>query len=102
MSEGPSFEELMRRVRAGDDEAAALLVRRYESAIRRTIRFRLVDARLRRLCDSMDLCQSILASFFLRAASGQYELDTPEQLIKLLTAMARNKVADEADKQRAA
>jgi RNA polymerase sigma factor (sigma-70 family) len=102
MPDGPSFEELMQRVRAGDDAAATLLVRRYETAIRRTVRFRLVDARLRRLCDSMDICQSILASFFFRAASGQYELDTPEQLLKLLAAMARNKVADEADKQRAA
>jgi RNA polymerase sigma factor (sigma-70 family) len=102
MDEGPSFAELMRRVRAGDDAAAALLVRRYESAIRRTVRFRLVDTRLRRVCDSMDICQSILASFFFRAASGQYELDTPEQLLKLLAVMARNKVADEADKQRAA
>ena len=102
MDEGPSFAELMQRVRAGDEAAAALLVRRYESTIRRTVRFRLVDARLRRVCDSMDLCQSVLASFFFRAASGQYELATPEQLLKLLAAMARNKVADEADRQRAA
>ena len=34
-----------------------------------------------------------MASFFIRAASGQYELDSPEQLQKLLAAMAKNKLA---------
>ena len=52
MSEAPDFEELIRRVRAWDQEAAAELVRRYEPAIRRAARIRLVDSRLRRLFDS--------------------------------------------------
>src|SRR5262249_33892073 len=46
--------------------------------------------------DSMDICQSVLASFFVRAACGQYELQTPEQLLALLTTMARNKLATHA------
>ncbi len=66
------------------------------------MRFRLTDPGLRRTCDSLDVCQSVLASFFVRAASGQYELDTPEQLVKLLTAMARNKLLNQARHQRAA
>src|SRR5438093_23624 len=41
MSEDLSFPELVRRVRAGDEDAAAELVRRYEPAIRRSIRLRL-------------------------------------------------------------
>jgi RNA polymerase sigma-70 factor (ECF subfamily) len=49
----------------------------------------------------MDICQSVLASFFLRAASGQYEIETPGQLLKLLAAMARNKLAFQARKHRA-
>src|SRR5262249_10233732 len=65
------------------------------------VRFRLADARLGPLLDSMDICQSVLASFFIRAASGQYELETPEQLLKLLAAMARNKLASQARKQHA-
>ncbi len=47
---------------------------------------------MRAVLDSMDICQSVLKSFFVRAASGQYELDQPEDLQKLLTAMARNKL----------
>jgi DNA-directed RNA polymerase specialized sigma24 family protein len=96
MSEESTFEELIRRVRAWDQDAAAELVRRYESTIRRAVRFRLADARLGNLLDSMDICQSVLRSFFLRAASGQYDLGSPEKVLGLLTAMARNKLASQA------
>ena len=102
MSEEPSFRELIGRVRRGDQQAAAELVRRYEPAIRRAVRFRLTDPRLRRTCDSLDVCQSVLLSFFVRAALGQYDLDTPEQLLRLLTAMARNKLLNQARAQQAA
>jgi len=90
------FQDLIRRVRAGDERAASELVRRYEPAIRRAARVRLVDTRLNRLLDSMDICQSVLASFFVRAALGQYELETPDQLLKLLATMTRNKLANQA------
>jgi RNA polymerase sigma-70 factor (ECF subfamily) len=101
MSEVEDFQELIRRVRAGDEDAAAELVRHYEPAIRRAVRFRLGDTRLRRTCDSMDICQAVLGSFFVRAASGQYELSTPEQLLKLLATMARNKLVKQVHRQRA-
>jgi RNA polymerase sigma factor (sigma-70 family) len=91
MSTDSSFTDLIVRVRRGDADAAAELVRQYEPAIRRSLRLRL-DARLRRISDTMDLTQAVLCSFFVRVASGQYELDTPEQLLKLLATMARNKV----------
>jgi RNA polymerase sigma-70 factor (ECF subfamily) len=96
-----TFQELMQRVRQRDSEAAAELVRRFERHIRRAVRFQLVDPRMRRLFDSMDVCQSVLATFFKRAAAGQYELEHAEQLIHLLARMACNKVADEARKQHA-
>jgi RNA polymerase sigma factor (sigma-70 family) len=43
----------------------------------------------------------VLGSFFVRAATGQYKLETPEQLLKLLTTMARNKLISQARKQHA-
>jgi RNA polymerase sigma-70 factor (ECF subfamily) len=101
MSDAASFPDLIRRLRAGEEAAATELVRRYEPTIRRAVRVRLHDARLRRLFDSLDVCQSVLASFFVRAALGQYELNTPEQLLKLLATMARNKLADHAKQHRA-
>jgi RNA polymerase sigma factor (sigma-70 family) len=102
MSEDVPFCDLIRQIRAGDPQAAAELVRQYEPTIRMVVRRRLADPALRRLLDSMDVCQSVLASFFVRVASGQYDLERPEQLLKLLATMARNKVANAALKQRAA
>lgn len=102
MSDDATFADFIKRIRAGDAGAAEELVRRYEPAVRLEVSMRLGDRRLRRLFDSMDVCQSVLASFFLRAAAGQYELGQPAQLIRLLVAMARNKVAHQVrDQQRA-
>jgi RNA polymerase sigma-70 factor (ECF subfamily) len=97
MSEPYPFVELIRRVRTGDEVAATLLVRTYESEIRREVRvwLRVRNPGLRREFDSIDICQSVLASFFVRAAAGQYDLDRPEQLGGLLAAMARNKLAQQ-------
>ena len=91
MSES-SFTDLIARIREGDQQAAAELVRFDEPLIRRAIRFRLNDVKMRNTLDSMDICQSVLASFFVRAASGQYQLDQETDLQKLLTTMARNKL----------
>jgi RNA polymerase sigma-70 factor (ECF subfamily) len=102
VSEDASFVELIRRVRARDERAAAELVRRYEPAIRLAVRVRLRDPALRRTFDSMDVCQSVLANFFVRAALGQFELENPEQLLHLLAVMARNKLTNYALRQRAA
>ncbi len=95
------FTAFLTRVRAGDDGAAAELVRRYEAAIRREIRFRLTDPSVRRLHDDEDVCQSVLASFFVRASLGQYDLNDPAQLRQLLLSMARNKAALAARRQHA-
>jgi RNA polymerase sigma-70 factor (ECF subfamily) len=101
MTDGDSFASFIRRIRAGDAEAAAQLLQQYESAIRLEVRLRLRDSRLRRLFDSMDICQSVLGSFFVRAAAGQYDLDQPDQLLKLLVSMVRNKVAYQARRHQA-
>ena len=96
MTAPDTFLELIRRVRAGDEQAAADLVREHEPLIRRAVRLHLEDRRLCRLLYSMDVCQSVLASFFARAAVGEFDLDDPPQLIRLLVGMARKKVAEQA------
>jgi RNA polymerase sigma factor (sigma-70 family) len=90
------FADFVRRVRAGDESAARELVRCYEPLIRREVRLRIEDARLNRSFDSLDVCQSVLASFFIRAACGEYDLEQPEQLVRLLVTIARNKLASKA------
>jgi RNA polymerase sigma-70 factor (ECF subfamily) len=99
MAEGlqaDEYTDFIRRVRAGDERAAEDLVRRYEAEIRLEVRvwLRLRDSRLRRVFDSMDICQSVLASFFVRAAVGDFDLDEPRQLIALLVGMARHKLSE--------
>jgi RNA polymerase sigma-70 factor (ECF subfamily) len=101
MADDTTFADFLRRIRAGDEQAAAELVHRYEAAVRLAVRMRLGDARLRRVLDSMDVCQSVLASFFVRAAAGQYDLERPDQLVRLLVTIARNKVAYQARRHHA-
>jgi RNA polymerase sigma-70 factor (ECF subfamily) len=96
-----SFPDLIRRLRQGDEAAAAELVRTYGPLVQRVVRMRLTDPRLRRVLDSQDVCQSVLANFCLRAAAGQFDLDSPEQLLKLLATMARNRLVNHLHAQQA-
>src|SRR5688572_21463692 len=90
MSDEVDFATFLARVRSGD-AAAEELVRRYEPAIRLEVRRRLRDPRYKRLFDSTDVCQSVLASFFVRAGAGLYDLDDGKDLVRLLVTMARHK-----------
>jgi RNA polymerase sigma factor (sigma-70 family) len=101
MAEDSEFTEFVRRIRAGDDQATRELVERYEPVIRREVRVRLRDPRLTRRFDHNDVCQSVMASFFVRAAAGQFDLEQPEQLARLLVGIARRKVALQVRRHRA-
>ncbi|WP_406698871.1 sigma-70 family RNA polymerase sigma factor [Singulisphaera sp. Ch08] len=101
MPEGDEFAELVRRIRSGDAEATQQLIRQYEPAIRREARLRLGPS-LRPMFDSMDLCQSVLGSFFVRVVAGQYELNSPGGVMRLLLEMTRNKIREKARKRREA
>ena len=87
MPDTDSFAELIGRVRTGDDRAADVLWRQYEPLLRREIRLRLRDPRLRQRFDEEDVCQSVMASFFVRAAAGQFDISGPEQVQRLLVQM---------------
>jgi RNA polymerase sigma factor (sigma-70 family) len=89
------------RLRAGDASALEELVARYEPVIRLEARMRLRAPHLRAVLDSMDICQSVLKSFFTRAAAGQFSIDRPEDLNRLLVQMACNKSKEAARKEQA-
>ena len=101
MSDETAFSGFIRRIRAGDEQAARELIERYEPVIRREVKMRLRDPRLHRQFDWRDICQSVMASFFLRAASGQYDLDQPDQLLRLLVVMTRHKLSKQERRHRA-
>ena len=92
------FSALIARVRAGDQSAAAELVTLYEPEIRRAARLRLTDPELRRLVDSVDISQSVFGKFFNRI-DDNIELQSPAQLLALLTKMTSNRVIDEHRKR---
>jgi RNA polymerase sigma-70 factor (ECF subfamily) len=100
MSEDNAFVGFFQRIRGGDDRGACVLVQRYELILQRYVRLRLGDPTLARQVDAEDICQSVLASFFVRAASGQFEIAGPEQLMALLRQMARNKLAFQSRKHK--
>lgn len=85
-----AFTRLLAQVQAGDEDAARQVCERYGPHIIRAVRRRL-HARLRSKFDSTDFSQDVWASFFTKVVE-KCDLDNPEDLIRLLTAMARNKV----------
>lgn len=97
-----AFDELMGRVQSGDRAAAGELVRHFEPDIRLEVRVRLrvQDGRVRRLFDSMDITQSVLASFFSGVSAGRFHPRHPLQLLRLLVTMARNKLLTRVRDQR--
>ncbi len=98
MLDQATFDAFIGRIRAGDEPAAAELVRLYEPLIRREVRLHIRDRRLNRLFESLDVSQSVLGSFFARTALGEYDLEIPGHLVKLLVVMTRNKVAAAANR----
>ena len=54
------------------------------------------------LVESVDICQSVFASFFVRTSLGQYDLESPDKLFRLLVTITRNKVAHQANHEHAA
>ncbi len=102
MTDDGPFLQLMQRLRVGDEKAALELHGLYAEQLQRIVRVRLTQPALRRQMDSIDICQSVFADFFVRAAMGQYDPQSPAELLRLLAAMARHRLIYHAKKQKAA
>jgi RNA polymerase sigma-70 factor (ECF subfamily) len=94
MPETDDFPGLIERVRRGDDDAATEIVRRYEPELRRFIGMRLTSPSVRRFVDSFDICQSVLARFFVHVTNEELDLSDPQKLKAMLLTIARNRVYD--------
>jgi RNA polymerase sigma-70 factor (ECF subfamily) len=94
MSEPTSeFAELMQRIQAGSQDAAWELLEKYGPHVQRFVR-RSLNPQMRSKFDSVDFMQVVWASFF-REPERIRRLDSPQQLVGYLAAMARNKVGTE-------
>ncbi len=49
----------------------------------------------------MDICQSVMAQFFVHVTQGQFDLHAPTDLVRVLVVMVRNKVIDQTRRQQA-
>ena len=87
------FERLIAELNSGSQTAATELVRVYGPCLRRAVR-RTLKNELRDKYDSTDFAQAVWKSFFT-TESLHGGIRTPDQLVRLLTVMARNKVVDE-------
>jgi DNA-directed RNA polymerase specialized sigma24 family protein len=100
MSTNDDFLELIRRVRSGDEVAASALVSQFEPFILRVVRLRMRNRgdfeRLRHDVGSIDVCQSVFKSLFVRLRGGRFDLNQPQDMEKLLASMARFKIANKA------
>src|SRR5262245_3363897 len=92
MADDPSFSDLMARLRAGDEAAAAAIFHRFAQRLIALARQRL-DTQIRQKVDPEDVAQSVYKSFFLRHAEGQFELENWDSLWGLLTVIAVRKCA---------
>lgn len=101
MSDESSFADLMVRLRAGDQRAAAEIFEQFQARLVALARSRL-DAQVRRKEDPEDMVQSVFRSFFRRAAEGQFDVESRERLWSLLTVITLRKCGHHIDYFRAA
>jgi len=89
----PDFQDLLRRLRERDEQAAKELVRHYGNEIRIVVKHRLKHhaAQLQRICDADDLTQDAWKSIF-RFINEGHPFETDAELFALLMQIARNKV----------
>ncbi|MEQ1828382.1 MAG: ECF-type sigma factor, partial [Pirellula sp.] len=101
MDEESSFQELIKRVKAGDESACREIYDRYKEYIKRAAKTKLRSARMRTLFQSDDIINTVLKSFFIqiRESDNQWKMDTPQNLISLLLTMANNKIANRSRKE---
>jgi RNA polymerase sigma-70 factor (ECF subfamily) len=90
MSHHASFDELMARLRQGDETAQAEVFDRFRRRLIGLARSRL-GGLLRAKVDPEDVMQSVFKSFFLRHAEGQFDLESWDSLWSLLTTMTLRK-----------
>jgi RNA polymerase sigma-70 factor (ECF subfamily) len=102
MSPDNSFVDLMARLRAGDEDAAQQVFRRFSHQLVTLAHTRLEGPMLQKL-DAEDVVQSVFGSFFARQAEGQFDdLGSWDSLWGLLITITLRKCGHHIGKFRAA
>lgn len=90
-SSGASDHSLLRRLRAGSDDAATQLYLRYARRLQGLAHAKCAPDLAARV-DAEDIVQSVFRTFFRRVARGDYDVPEGEELWKLLLVIGLNKI----------
>jgi RNA polymerase sigma-70 factor, ECF subfamily len=90
MSASDSFDDVVGRLREGDEDAAAEILRRFTGRLIALARGRLQGG-IRAKLDPEDVLQSVFRSFFVRQAQGQFEVEDWDGLWSLLARITLRK-----------
>jgi RNA polymerase sigma-70 factor (ECF subfamily) len=90
MAEESSFQELLERLREGEEDAARQIFKQYAKRLIGLARVHL-DSSVRRKVDPEDVVQSVFKSFFVRMGNGQFDLDNRDSLWSLLVVITLRK-----------
>ncbi|MFL5330799.1 MAG: RNA polymerase sigma factor [Gemmataceae bacterium] len=85
-----SFPTVMRKLNAGDADAAAAIFEQYAARLIALAR-KHIDERVRSKVDQDDIAQSVFRTFFRRAGTGQFDLANEDGLWALLAEIAVRK-----------
>ena len=95
MRELSSFDDLLGRLRAGEEQASYEIFQRFAEPLITKAHFRL-DTAIRGKVDAEDVVQSVYRTFFQRIEKGQFELENWESLWGLLVTITIRKCGRKA------
>lgn len=101
MAQETSFQELLVRLRAGEQAAASSIFQQFAHRLVALARQRLTHG-VRAKVDPEDVVQSVFRTFFVRHGAGQFEIAGRHDLWNLLAAITVRKCGGRMDYYRAA
>lgn len=96
----PELQEFFAKIQGGDERAVEVMLQEMDPFLRRVIRMRLLDGRLRRAVDTTDILQSLLKDFLRQPAAGEPAESSSDALCAYLAAAVRHKVQTRLRKER--
>lgn len=96
----PELQEFLAILRSSDQQTIESLLNRLDPALRRIIRLRLADPRLRRVLDTADVFQSLLKDFLFQNHRDPSPAEAAAGLSAYLSAAVRYKIHTKLRKER--
>lgn len=96
-----ALQEMLDRIREGDEQAAEVLFRRYEPFLRMIVRRRMSPG-LRAKLDSVDIVQSLWSDLIPGFRDNRWSFEEPAQFKAFLVRAVRNRLIDRVRQNRQA